>query len=97
MKTLDEIREVLRQHQRTLAERYGVAVVGIFGSRVRGKAAPESDLDLLAEILRPISLLEVVGAELYLSDALGMKVDLVPRDDIWEELRATIEAEAAPV
>lgn len=97
MKTLDEIRAVLRQNQQTLAERYGVAVVGIFGSRVRGEAAPDSDLDLLVEILRPISLLELVGAELYLSDALGVKVDLVPKRSLREELRdAILQETVAP-
>ena len=64
MKKLDEIRGLVRQHRDILAERYGVAVVGAFGSCVRGKARRGSDIDLLAEILRPISLLEIVGAEL---------------------------------
>lgn len=94
MKTVDEIRDVLRQHQPALVERYGIAVVGLFGSRVRGEAGPDSDLDLLAEILRPISLLELVGAELYLSDVLGMKVDLVPKRSLREELREIILQEA---
>lgn len=37
MTTLDEIRERIRQHSNLLEERYGVAVVGIFGSYVRGE------------------------------------------------------------
>lgn len=94
MKTLDEIRRILREHRDVLAERYGVAVVGIFGSQVRGEVSGESDLDLLAEILRPISLLELVGAELYLSDVLGVKVDLVPKRSLREELREIILQEA---
>ena len=94
MKTLDEIREILREHRDLLAERFGVAVVGIFGSQVRAEATGDSDLDLLAEILRPISLLELVGAELYLSEVLGMKVDLVPKRSLREELRESILKEA---
>ena len=94
MKTLDEIRNILRVHRDLLAERFGVAVVGIFGSHIRGEASSDSDLDLLAEILRPISLLELVGAELHLSEVLEVKVDLVPKRSLREELRETILTEA---
>ena len=94
MKVLNEIRNIIREHHHVLAERYGVAVVGVFGSYVRGEQNAESDLDLLAEILRPISLLDLVGAELYLSEGLGVKVDLVPKRSLRKELRDTILQEA---
>jgi len=94
MKRLDEIKAIITHHRHVLAEKYGVAVVGVFGSCVRGKMKRGSDIDLLAEILRPVSLLEIVGAELYLSDLLGAKVDLVPKRDIREELREIILREA---
>lgn len=96
MALLDEIRKNIRQHSSILAERYGVSVVGIFGSYVRGEEKTGSDIDLLAEILKPISLLELVGAEIYLSEVLGLKVDLVPkrslREELWESiLRETVD------
>jgi len=97
MKSVEEIRTTIREHQHVLAERYGVKIVGLFGSYVRGEQRKRSDIDLLAEILRPVSLLELVGAELYLTDALGTKVDLVPKRDVREELRETIFNEALPV
>ena len=94
MKNLEEIRAIIAQHRDVLAEQYGVAVVGVFGSYVRGNMRQGSDIDLLADILRPISLFEIVGAELYLSDVLGVRVDLVPKRDVREELRETILREA---
>ena len=97
MKNLDEIREIIRQHRNVLEEKYGVAVVGIFGSYVRSEQGRQSDIDLLAEILRPISLLEIVGAEIYLSEVLGGKVDLVPKRDVREELRDSILKEAVNI
>jgi len=97
MKTLDQIKTIIRQHRDVLAERYGIAVVGIFGSYVRDEQGQHSDIDLLADILRPISLLELVGAELYLNEILGVKVDLVPKRDVREELRETILREAIAV
>ena len=72
-------------------------VVGIFGSIARGEQGQQSDIDLLADILRPISLLELVGAELYLNEILEAKVDLVPKRDVREELREIILREAIAV
>jgi predicted nucleotidyltransferase len=49
------------------------------------------------EFLRPVSLLELVGAELYLSEVLGLKVDLVPRRSLRPELREIVLSQAVPV
>jgi predicted nucleotidyltransferase len=97
MKTLDEIRTIIREHRDVLAERYGVAAVGVFGSYLRCAQKDQSDIDLLVDFLRPISLLELVGAEIYLSEVLGAKVDLVPKRAVREELRETIFAEAVAI
>jgi len=97
MKTLTEIRRLITEHSDFLAEKYGVSVVGVFGSYVRGEEAEQSDLDLLVEFLRPISLLELVGAEIYLTEVLGLKVDLVPKRDVRAELRESILEEAVPL
>jgi predicted nucleotidyltransferase len=97
MKSLDEIREIIRQHRNVIADKYGVDVVGIFGSYVRSEQERQSDIDLLAEILRPISLLEMVGAEIYLSETLGIKVDLVPKRSVREELRDNILEETVSI
>ncbi len=90
MKTINDIRRIIHQHQDVLADRYGVNIVGLFGSYARQEQRPDSDIDLLADILRPISLFELVGAELYLAEVLDAKVDLIPRRDVREELKAAI-------
>jgi uncharacterized protein len=97
MKTVEQIRAAIRQHQEVLVERYGVKVVGLFGSYARGEHRKRSDLDLLVDIVRPISLLELIGAELYLREVLGVKVDLIPKRDVREELRETIFREALSI
>ncbi|MGV8126807.1 MAG: nucleotidyltransferase family protein [Methanothrix sp.] len=54
--------------------------LGIFGSFVRGEAKKSSDLDLLVEIDDPkMGLLRFIALENYLSDLLGIKVDLVEK------------------
>ncbi|MFH2067563.1 MAG: nucleotidyltransferase family protein, partial [Pseudomonadota bacterium] len=82
MKDLNEIREIIKQHRNILADKYGIAIESIFGSYVRGEQDQRSDIDLLADILRPISLLEMVGAEIYLSEVLEIKVDLIPKRSV---------------
>jgi uncharacterized protein len=97
MKTADEIRGIVRREQALLADKYGVKVVGLFGSYARAQQGEGSDVDLLVDIVRPVSLLELVGAELHLSDVLGIKVDLVPKRDVREELREAILEEAIAI
>ena len=57
-----------------------VRSLGIFGSYVRGEARKIRDLDLLVEIddLKMV-LLRFIALENYLSDLLGVKVDLVEK------------------
>ena len=97
MKSLEEIKEIIRSYREELEERYRVSSIAIFGSYVRGEQKKESDIDLLVEFEGPVSLLHIVSVENYLSDILGMKVDLVPRKNIREELRETIIKEAIAV
>jgi len=49
MKTLEEIKKILRQHKTELKEKYGVKEIGIFGSYVRGEQKKKSDIDILVE------------------------------------------------
>lgn len=97
MKTIDEIRSVIRAHQDELRSRYKARVVGIFGSYVRGEQREDSDLDILAVFDSDASLLDLGGAQVMLSEILGLKVDLIPREDVRPELKETIEAEAVPL
>lgn len=97
MKTLSEIQTILRQHASELRERYGITNLAIFGSVVRGEATEKSDVDMLAEVERPIGLIALCGAENYLEDLLGVKVDLVLRDGVRPELKERIYSEAVAV
>jgi predicted nucleotidyltransferase len=46
-----------------------------------GEEKTESDLDILVGFEEPVSLLGIVRLENYLSELLGIKVDLVPKKD----------------
>ncbi len=92
---LDEIKIILRQHEKELREKYGVIEIGLFGSYLRGEEKEESDLDILVEFKSDakISLLEFVELENYLSDLLGVKVDLVEKSALKPRIGKRILAE----
>lgn len=96
MKTVAEVRRILQDQKAYLAERYGVAEIGIFGSYVRGEQRADSDLDILIELERParISLIDLVELELYLSDLLGIKVDLAIKKNLKPRIGERILQEA---
>lgn len=55
----------------------GAKKISVFGSYVRGEEKPDSDIDIVVEFLERKSLLDIVGIEQGVSDALGIKVDLL--------------------
>lgn len=88
MKNLTELKECLNDQAPYLKERYGVRVIGVFGSYVRNEQQPESDIDILIELDRPpkISLIGLVELEHYLSDVLGVPVDIAIRKNLKKRI-----------
>jgi len=72
-KSLDEIKEILKKHEKELKE------IGIFGSTVRGEEREDSDVDMLVEFEKPIGFFKFLELEEYLSDLICRKVDLVSK------------------
>jgi uncharacterized protein len=78
--TLDELISTLRQHLPEIRERYGVLSLGVFGSYLRGQQRKRSDLDILVEFDNgALTLFQFVELRDFLSDLLGVKVDLVEK------------------
>lgn len=90
MKTTTEIKAILKDYREELKRRFKVREIGLFGSYVKGQQKQRSDVDILVEFTEPVSLLDLVGVELYLGEILGIKVDVVPKEDIRPELKQTI-------
>lgn len=82
LKDTDYFTKILRQHFPEIKEKYSVSYLGIFGSYVRGEQTSESDLDVLVEFDEMPGLLKYIELEYYLSDILGIKVDLVTRSGL---------------
>jgi len=71
----------------------GAKRIGVFGSYVRGEEYPDSDIDVLVEFSDRKSLLDIVGIEQELSDALRIKVDLLTEKSISPYLIDRIKKE----
>jgi len=80
-----------------LRERYRVQQLEVFGSYVRGEAGNGSDLDLLVTFSEPPTLFEFVELENFLSDVLGIRVDLVMKTSLKPHIGEVILSEAQPV
>ncbi|MBU4317470.1 MAG: nucleotidyltransferase family protein [Proteobacteria bacterium] len=74
------IKEKLQKQYPLLKKRYQISFLGIFGSYVREEQLPGSDLDLLVSFDDTPGLLKFIEMENYISDFLGVKVDLVMRE-----------------
>ncbi len=77
MKNFEEIKEILSQSKQIVQKKYKVKEMGIFGSYVRGEQNEASDVDVLIDFEQAPSLLKFIELENYLSDTIGVKVDLV--------------------
>ncbi len=77
----------------SILERHGVKKIAIFGSYARDEANPESDVDILVEFCDRKSLLDLVGIEQELADALGLNVDLLTEKSISPYLIDRIKRE----
>jgi len=90
--------DILASQTAELRQRFGVTRLALFGSVARDESTSTSDLDLLVEFDRPITLFDLVAVQQRLEQLLGVpKVDLVLRDCIYPELKASILAEAIDV
>ena len=93
----DEILSVLRAHKATLAHRFGVAELAVFGTFARDRATDDSDLDVLVRFDGPIHWERYFGAQFYLEDLLGRPVDLVTEKDLLPKVWRQVEREVVNV
>ena len=91
--TSDEI-VVVDENLLDLCRQYQVASLKVFGSVARGEEREDSDIDILVQFVRPVSLLTLVRLERELSALFGRKVDLVTEHGISPYIRDTVLSDA---
>jgi len=84
--------EILR-----LAAKHGARNVRVFGSRAKGEAGPESDVDLLVDVGPGRTPFFPGGLVADLEDLLGRKVDVVTEGGLHWYIREQVLREATPL
>ena len=91
--TDQEILDLLQKEKAFLKREFGVLLIGLFGSYVKGTQGPESDVDLLVELTEP-RFDFLVGLQMYLESKIGKPVELVrKRPGLSERFLKRIETQ----
>ena len=80
-----------------ILKQHGAEFAGVFGSYARGEANAKSDIDLLVRLSEPLSLIELVGLERELSDALGIKTDIVTQKSLHRYIAPFVFQDLKPL
>lgn len=73
---------ILQKQLPDLAAQYHFKSLGVFGSYVRGEEKPRSDLDVLVEFLPAHTLHDKLALKEFLSNLLGVQVDVVSQEGL---------------
>ena len=84
--TVDQIQKAARRN--------GASEVRIFGSRAKGEARPDSDLDVLVTLEPGRDLFDLIGFRQELEAQTNVKVEAVTLGFLSPHLRQRVEAEA---
>ena len=90
---IEELKKIVAEEKDEIRRQYKAEIKAVFGSYARGDFHVDSDLDLLVDLDAGATLLDLVGLQHFFEDKLGCKVDVVPRESLREELRASVFSE----
>jgi predicted nucleotidyltransferase len=92
VKSVEEVKAILKEHKAEVVQKYRVREMGIFGSFVRSEQKRRSDVDILVEFDpgNIPGLLKLIEMEMYLEKLLRKKVDVVIKNGIRPELKKGI-------
>ncbi len=96
--TRDEAAAALSCRAKVLRDR-GAQAAFVFGSTARDEAREDSDIDIFIDVdpSRKFSLLDLAGMQRYLTEELGVAIDLTTRSSLHPKLRDQIESEAVRI
>ena len=94
LKSLDEVKKIIRQHKKILEKKFKVKKIGIFGSYARGEQRQKSDVDILVEFSGKMGW-GFIDLEDYLQEMLKTKVDLTTPGALKERMKDRILKEVA--
>lgn len=83
--------ETIKTIIKPIAIEYGLKKIYLFGSFAKGTANEDSDIDLLIEKGKPMSLLKLSGFRQDVEDQMRRPVDVVTTTGIEKEFAETIQ------
>ena len=83
-----------REEILNIAKKFGAKNVRVFGSVARGEEGPESDIDIIVEMEKGSSLLDIIAIKQDIEELLGRKVDVVTEASISPYIRNEVLREA---
>ena len=81
----------------SIAEKYGVVDIRLFGSILDNGNQTPNDIDFLINLESDKSILDLVGFQQEVEDLLDFKVDVVPENSLHWYLKDRILDEARPL
>ena len=87
MPEIDTIKAMIRP----LAIEYGLKRIYLFGSFAKGTANEDSDIDLLIEKGKPMSLLKLSGFRQDVEEKMKRSVDVVTTKQEFIDLQTTVD------
>ena len=87
---IEDIKKIIEKHKTILTEQYKVKSIGVFGSYIKSFPNEKSDIDILVEFSETPDIFEFIKLEEYLTQILGIKVDLVTKKALKPFLREGI-------
>jgi Predicted nucleotidyltransferases len=90
-----DIKAILQERKKYLAEKFGVMEIAIFGSYARGEQKKDSDVDLIVDFKKGWKTFDnYMNLKFYLEELFGKKVDLVIKSAINPRIKPFIIEEA---
>ena len=77
----------IQQKISPILSEYDIAYAGVFGSVARGEDSPESDIDILVRLGKPLGMFSYMALIRGIEDLLGRKVDLVTEKSLNKFVR----------
>ena len=90
VKSKEEILDTLKNVKEKLKVKYRVKSIGLFGSYVINKQKDTSDIDFLVEFEEDADLFHFIGLSHYLEEIFSIKVDVISKPSIKEDLKQQI-------
>jgi predicted nucleotidyltransferase len=94
--TLEEIKS-RREEIYSIAAKYGISDIRVFGSVARGDDNKNSDVDFLIKSANWVSLFEVCDFKYEVEDLLHKRTDIVSEDGVSKFLKDRIFSEAVSI